>query len=285
MNENKTNINWYPGHMQKTKRELKEISPLIDFVIELIDARIPESSKVVGIEDIIKNKPKILVMTKKDLADPIETEKWLNHYKKTNEKVLAISLKDNNEYKSLLKVIDNFSSEINDKRISKGLKAKPLRGLVIGIPNVGKSTLINRIANKKVAGVGNMPGFTKGLNWLNAGSTLLLDSPGLLWPKFESSEVAYNLAAMSAIKTEILPIDEVAVHILKKLNMYYPSILSKRYGLDTLTDDYEYNYETISKKLGIPKLNGDIDFDRISSFIINDIKNENVTNITFDRGN
>ena len=280
-NENKTNINWYPGHMEKTKREIKDILPLIDFVIELVDARIPYSSKMKGIEDLIKNKLHILVMTKKDLCDDVETNKWVLKYKEDGYQVLLVDANYVGDIKNLVAKLNEFSEVLNLKRKEKGLKSKVMRGLIIGIPNVGKSTLINKIAKKKVAGTGNIPGFTKKISWLKCGDVLLLDVPGILWPKFESDEVALNLASMSAIKQEILPLDEVAMHILKKLDIYYKDILEKRYDVTSI-EDIEEVYAKIAKNIGALK-NGEVDYNRVSLKILNDIKDESIKGITFDR--
>ncbi len=282
MNENKTNINWYPGHMAKTRRLIAEKYPYIDVIYELVDARIPFSSKIKDIYNVIGNKPKILIMTKKDLCDEKVTREWVKYYENLGCYVLLLDLNNGSDYEKLISLTHEIMMETQEKRKEKGLKDKEIRVLVIGIPNVGKSTLINRLCKKKVANVGNNPGVTKELNWLKTKSDiLLLDTPGILWPRLDQGEVALNLSAFTALKQEVIPIDEVAVHILQKLNDYYPTILKERYGISKLKD-IEEAYEIIGKKIGAMK-NGEVDYDRVSLKIINDIKNESIKGVTFDR--
>ena len=280
MNENKTNINWYQGHMKKTKDELKKVMPYIDIVYEVIDARIPYSSKIKDIDSIIRNKTRILIMSKKDLCDINVTNSWIKYYEEMGYKVLLIDLNDQNDYKKITLLTNDLVSHINEKRKANGLKEKEIKACVLGIPNVGKSTLINKLAGKKVSKVGNLPGVTKSLTWLKTKYKLLiLDTPGILWPKFDDEKVAFNLASMTAIKEDVLPIGDIAYYILNTLGKYYPEILNSRYKIDKVTDD---SFDIIAKNIGAIS-NGEVDYTRVYKMIINDVKQEYIKGITFDR--
>ena len=277
-----TNINWFPGHMAKTRRLIAEKYTTIDIVYELVDARIPFSSKIKDIYNIIGNKPKILIMTKKDLCDLKVTKEWVKYYENLGSHVLLVDLNNTQDYERIISLTHEIMADVQARRKDKGLKEKEIRALVIGIPNVGKSTLINRLCKRKVANVGNNPGVTKDITWLKTNSDiLLLDTPGILWPRLDQGTVALNLAAFTALKQEILPIDEVAVYILNQLSTYDPAIFEERCGIKKVTDVLEA-YEVIAKKIGVIK-NGEVDYDRVSLKIINDIKTESIKGITFDR--
>lgn len=276
-------INWYPGHMVKTKREVLEKIDLIDLVFEVIDARIPKSSKNKDIDAIIKNKPKILIMTKLDLCDQQKTNKWISYYENNGYRVIAVDLINNINLKQIYHEVDIQLQQLNKKRNEKGLKPRKIRALILGIPNVGKSTLINRLVGKKATNVGNKPGITKKLEWIRINEKLeLLDTPGILWPKLDNDNdnIALNLAAMTAIKEEVLDFEEVSVYIIKKMLKEYPNNIKERYNL-AKDDDISKILEKIGKKIGAIK-NKEIDCERVYSTIIKDLREGLLGKVTFD---
>ena len=283
MNDNKTNINWYPGHMAKTKREISEKLNLIDIVYEVIDGRMPISSKIVDIDDLIKDKPRILVVTKMDLCDEEETKKILKTYESSGYKVVCVDLVNGN-CNELISITKDIMSNINKDRVAKGMMERAARVLIVGVPNAGKSTLINRLVGKKSAGVGNTPGFTKNLEWIRVNKDIeLLDSPGILWPKLENQDNAKVLAAFSSIKEEILNLDDIACFILKRLFELYPDKLKERYGIEELDEDFVEAYELIGRRRGALSRGGIVDYDKVSDLIIKDLKNGYFGKVTFDR--
>lgn len=283
-NENKTNINWYPGHMAKAKRLIKERLELIDIVYELVDARIPYSSKMQDMDDIIQTKPRLLIMTKADLCDKEETKKWISYYESLGYQVILTDVTKNLPMKEIMEKTNLLLSDFQEKRKQKGLNERKVRALVVGVPNVGKSTFINRIVGKKAVKVGNKPGVTKTLDWIRLNDKIeLLDSPGILWPKLEQETVAYNLASLTAMKEEILPLYDIVVYILETLGKYYPQILQERYGIDEIDEDSVDTLDKIGKRRGCMIRGGEIDYEKVYSVVLNDVKNGMIKNITFDR--
>lgn len=293
--QNSTNINWYPGHMAKTKRQIMEDLKLIDVVIELLDARIPISSQNPNIAEITKNKKKIIVLNKCDLADEKQNKLWVDYFK--NKGITAV-LVDSNSGKG----IDNFIKEIEkmmeqdlNAMAQKGRTGRKIKAMIVGIPNVGKSSFINRISKRTTAGVGNKPGVTKQKQWIRINEKIeLLDTPGVLWPKFESEEVALNLAFTGTIKEEILDRLEIAYHLTKFLLENYRKNLCERYKISNeliekkLEQEQPENnniYEImleIGKKRGCIMSGGKIDEEKTARIILDEFKNGQLGKITIE---
>lgn len=282
--QNSTNINWYPGHMAKTRREIKEKLNLIDVVYEVIDARMPLASKISDIDEIVKNKKRILIMTKYDLCDKSETNKFIKFYEDKGYVVVPVDLTSAKNVPTIIDKTKEIMKDEIEKRKAKGLLERKTRVLVIGVPNAGKSTLINKLVGKNKAGVGNKPGFTKELSWIRVNSEIeLLDSPGILWPKLENQEEAHILASLSSIKEEILDSYDISSFILRRLYELYPEKLLERYKISSLSEDLIEEYEQIGKIRGALQKGGIVDYDKVSNIIIQDLKSGRFKDITFDR--
>ena len=283
MNE-KTNINFFPGHMNKARKEIEEKIKLIDIVYEVVDARMPYSFRIKDIDDLIKNKPKIMIMTKRDLCDLDRTNKWISYYEELGYKVFLTDLINDKNVNKLISLTDEVLTDLNNKRIEKGMEVRKYRALIMGVPNVGKSTLINKITGRKAVNVGNKPGVTKDISWIRINDKLdLMDTPGILWPKIDDQRVGYTLACFSSIKDEILPIDEVACYILKYLFDNYKESLFNRYGISSLDEeDYTEAYEIIGRKRGCLVKGNEVDYNKVSNIIIKDLREGYLGKVTFD---
>jgi len=291
-----TNINWYPGHMAKTKREIQEDLKLIDVVVELLDSRIPISSHNPDFEEIIKNKKRIVVLNKSDLADDTQNKKWVQHFKEKG--IIAVSV-DSNSGKGIqetLLQIEKLMDEELKKLEEKGRVGRKIRAMILGIPNVGKSSFINRISKKSTAEVGNKPGVTRKKQWIRINEKVeLLDTPGVLWPKFGSNEIALNLSYTGTIKDEILDRTEIAYNLLKYLLENYREKLCDRYKLDEkhieeiLEHDEPENvniYEImqeIGKKRGAIVSGGSIDDEKTARIILEDFRTAKIGKITLEK--
>ena len=296
MNDNKININWYPGHMFKTKKQIIEDIKLIDIVIELLDARIPYSSRNPDMQKIIQNKKRIVILNKADLADDLETRKWIEYYKNNSIKAISCDANLGKGTKEILKAVEEIMQDVIKKAAEKGRIKRNIRIMILGIPNVGKSSLINRLGGKKTATVGNKPGVTKQKQWVRIANNIeLLDTPGVLWPKFEDEKVALNLSYTGSIKDEILQTIEIAFKLLIFLYKEYPSRLVDRYKIiqDELeqikTEDENeeiYNLmKLIGKKRGAVISGGEIDDEKTANIILNDFRSGKLGKITLERVN
>lgn len=286
MEESKTNINWFPGHMAKTERELKENLKKVDLVAEVIDARIPISSQNPDINAIIGSKQRIIIINKSDLADKSQNEKWQNYFEKSGVNNMLFSIKNSGDIVSFKKKVNIVMKEKLEKWKSKGILNQSIRIMIVGIPNVGKSSIINRLAKNSKAKVENRPGVTKRINWFSVGNNIeILDTPGILWPKFKSDEMAYNLAFTGAIKDQILDAENLAIEFIKRVRINYLNILCEKFGLDeNLAKNYDavelINY--IGKKRGMIKSGGEVDFLRVSKMILENYRNGKLGNLTLE---
>lgn len=232
------NIHWFPGHMQKATREIEERVKIVDVIIELLDARAPLSSRNEKLYKITQNKKRVLILTKKDLADDVITEKWKEYFTSLNYQVVCADLNEKKLIKVIEEKINILGRDKREKEIKKGMKPQPIRAMIIGIPNVGKSTLINRISKRSAASVQNTPGHTKSQQWIKVDNSFeLLDTPGILPANYENKEYAINLALVGSIRETILPIEELADILLNYLRKYYPETIKNRYVIDFNEED------------------------------------------------
>ncbi|RKD75390.1 Ras superfamily GTP-binding protein YlqF [Sinobaca qinghaiensis] len=277
-------IQWYPGHMAKAKREVTEQLKKVDIIIELADARIPFSSRNPMLDSITQHKPRLIILTKSDKADPVLTSKWTELWKNEHTEVLSMNALEQRGVKELTNSAQRLAAPMFEKMRKKGIRPRAIRAMIIGIPNVGKSTLINRLVGRKTAKTGDRPGVTKAQQWLKVGSDLeLLDTPGILWPKFDDQRVGYHLAATGAIKDELLDFQDIALFIIKELRSKYPDALQRRYNLtEELPEEDTELFEMIGRKRGCLLQGGFVDYDKAAELIINDLRKDKLGAITLE---
>ena len=274
------NINWYPGHMKKTRELIAENLKMVDIVIEVIDARIPVSSRNPIIDELVKTKKRIIILNKSDLSDGTANARWSDYFKKQGSMVLAMNCMSGGGVNQLYKILNRLQDEKNEGQIRK----KPLRMMIVGVPNVGKSSLINRMTGKKSAKTGDRPGVTKGKQWLGLENGMqLLDTPGILWPKFEDPEVGLNLAFCGSIKDEILDVATLALELIKVLQKDYPQLLKDRYKLDEIEEDALTNMENIALKRGFILPGKRIDYERCGKTVLDEFRSGKIGNITLEQ--
>lgn len=276
-------IQWFPGHMAKARRQVTEKLKLIDIVFELVDARIPMSSRNPMIDDIVSTKPRIVLLNKADKADDTITKQWIEYFKEQNISAIAIDAQSGTGLKQITSLAKILLKEKFDKMAAKGVKPRAIRALIIGIPNVGKSTLINRLAKKNIAKTGDRPGVTTAQQWVKVGNELeLLDTPGILWPKFEDQLVGQKLATTGAIKDAILNLQDITVFALTFLKEHYPNRLIERFNLEELPDEIVPLFNEIGKKRGCMMSGGYIDYDKTSELILREIRADKLGRLSFE---
>ncbi|WP_209122405.1 ribosome biogenesis GTPase YlqF [Alkalihalobacillus sp. BA299] len=276
-------IQWFPGHMAKARREVTEKLKLIDVVIELLDARVPMSSRNPMIDEIVTNKPRLVLLNKADLADPKVTDQWKHYFTKQGVKVLAIDSQSGKGVSAISPSCKELASPLLEKMQARGMKPRAIRAMILGIPNVGKSTLINRLAVKKIAKTGDRPGVTKQQQWIKVGNEMeLLDTPGILWPKFEDQAIGFRLAATGAIKDELLDFQDVALFVLNYLKERYEGQVKERFKLDTIPEDGVQLFDEIGRKRGFLQSGGYIDYDKTAEVILRELRSGKLGRITLE---
>ena len=276
-------IQWFPGHMAKARREVTENLKLVDIIFELVDARLPVSSRNPMLEQIVHQKIKLMILTKADMADEQQTQKWIEYFKKQDIQAVAINSFEGRDLQKVLKETKVLLQPKFDRMKARGMKPRAIRAMILGIPNVGKSTLINRFAKKNIARTGNTPGVTKSQQWIKIAKELeLLDTPGILWPKFEDQEIGFKLALTGAIKDAVVRMEDLAVYGLRFLEEHYPERLQDRYQLEEVGNDLEAVFQHIGTLRKTFSTGGEVDYDAVAELIVRDIRNEYLGRLTFD---
>lgn len=283
LKDDNLHINWYPGHMKKTKELVQNNLKMVDVVIELLDARIPYSSKNPQIDEIVGNKPRVVVLNKSDLANPANLSKWVNYYAKRGIKAIPVATIKGNGVNKIVEECKNVTKEMMDNLKAKGRQERAIRLMIVGIPNVGKSTLINKLTGRKSTVTGDKPGVTKCKQWVRLkGNLELLDTPGILWPKFEDQEVALNLVFSRAIKDEILDIDTLGLKFIEKLMEIEPEKLKARYKLEELGETPLETMEMIGRKRGFILGRQELDYTRIAQTVLNEYREGKIGQISLE---
>jgi len=268
--------------MAKARREMEDKLKLVDVVMELVDARAPAASENPMLHDIIAQKTQIKVLMKKDLADPLHTKAWMQHFQNQAIHTIAVDVNNKSDMSKLVQLVTKIGLQQQQKMIDKGVKERPVRALIAGVPNVGKSTLINRLANKKIAHIGDKPGVTKQQQWIKVKNQFeLLDTPGILWPKFEDPNVGIKLAIIGTIKYELVPNQDVVAYLLTYLGEQYPQALWQRYELK-ITEDMWDNFEQIGTYRGALESGGTVNLDKVAQIVLRDFRTGELGPITLE---
>ncbi|MDO5725459.1 MAG: ribosome biogenesis GTPase YlqF [Tissierellia bacterium] len=276
------NINWYPGHMKKTKDSIRENLKLVNIVFELIDARIPFSSSNPLLQDILGDKPKIKIINKYDLANPDKTKQWQNYFESHGESTVLVNAASGHGVKELKKMAKEIMRPQFEKAKERGIQSTTIKAMIVGVPNVGKSTLINNLAGKKSLKTGNKPGITRQNQWLRVEKSFqLLDTPGILWPKFETEDIALNLAFTAAIKDEILDTETLALRLIEKLNRIDKNILINRYNIAEYENGLD-SMEAIARKRGAILRGAEIDYTKTANIVLDEFRKGILGNITLE---